>query len=346
LLVAITGAVAVQKHQPMGWMRVGERSTKHAAINIPLVAISEAMHVTFLGTGGSWPSPQRNVVAIAVRLGPEVALLDCGEGTQRQLMMSNVSFMKISRVFITHFHGDHFLGLPGLIQSMALNDRKEPLEVLGPEGIVELMKSLLQLGYFKPTFEVRVRELKAGESVDFGRYSATCALAEHSVPCLAYALEEAARPGRFNKARALELGVPEGPMFSRLQSGEAVELPDGRKVEPSMVLGPPRRGRKLVYSGDTKPCESVERLAAGSDILVHDATAAADNEDKANMYGHSSARQAAELAKRAGARMLALVHVSPRYEEAKPLLDEAMPIHPKTTAPGDLDEFDVPFPED
>ena len=304
------------------------------------------MHVVFVGTGGSWPSPERNVTSVAVRIGPEVILLDCGEGTQRQLMSSSVSFMKISRIFVSHFHGDHFLGLPGLIQSMALNDRKEPLEIYGPAGIVELMKSLLGLGYFKPTFEVCVEELEPGERVEFERYSVTCALADHSVPCYAYGIEESPRPGKFNKARALELGVPEGPSFSRLQSGESVTLPDGKVVEPSMVLGAPRKGRKLVFSGDTKPCDSVSALASGCDLLIHDATAAADNEDKANTYGHASARQAAALAMNAGVRMLALVHISPRYEDAAPLLEEAKAIHPNCILPKDLDEVEVPLSQD
>ena len=303
------------------------------------------MHVAFIGTGGSWPSPERNVMAIAVRVGPEVILLDCGEGTQRQLMRSTVSFMKISRIFVTHFHGDHFLGLPGLIQSMALNDRKEPLEIYGPQGIVELLKSLLTLGHFKPTFEVLVEELKPGERVDFERYSVTCDLADHSVPCYAYAIEESPRPGKFNKPRALELGVPEGPMFSKLQNGESVTLADGRVVEPSMVLGPPRKGRKLVFSGDTKPCDAVEKLAAGADLLIHDATAAADNLDKANTYGHSTAAQAGALAAKAGVRMLVLVHISPRYEDGAPLLDEARVVFPNAVLPKDLDELDVPFAE-
>ncbi|MFH0816892.1 MAG: ribonuclease Z [Methanobacteriota archaeon] len=302
------------------------------------------MHVVFAGTGGSWPSPERNVTSIAVRIGPEVVLLDCGEGTQRQLMRTSVSFMKISKVFVTHFHGDHFLGLPGLIQSMALNDRKEPLEIYGPTGVVELMKSLLGLGYFKPTFEVCVEELEPGERVTFERYSVSCALGDHTVPCYSYAIEESQRPGKFNKTKALELGIPEGPMFSKLQSGESVTLADGKVVEPSMVLGSPRKGRKLVFSGDTKPCDSVEALAGGCDLLIHDATAAADNEDKANTYGHASARQAAALASKAGAKMLALVHVSPRYDDASPLLEEAKAVHPNCILPKDLDEVEVSLP--
>jgi ribonuclease Z len=304
------------------------------------------MRVAFLGTGGSWPSPQRNVVSVALRVGPEVVLFDCGEGTQRQLMRSTVSFMKVGRIFISHFHGDHFLGLPGLIQSMALNDRKEALEIYGPEGIVELLKSILTLGHFKPTFEVRVDELAPGDSLDFDAYSVSCALADHSVPCLAYSLEEKPRPGRFNKVRALELGVPEGPLFSRLHSGESVTLPNGEIVEPSMVVGPPRKGRKFAYSGDTRPCVAVETLASGCDILVHDATAATDNEDKANSYGHSTARQAAELAVKSGARMLALVHISPRYDDPAPLVEEARAIHPGSILPDDLEEVDVPLPDD
>lgn len=303
------------------------------------------MHVVFLGTGGSWPSPQRNVAAVAVRIGPEVVLFDCGEGTQRQLMKSTVSFMKIDRIFITHFHGDHFLGLPGLIQSMALNDRKEPLDIYGPSGTEALVESLLSLGHFSPTYDVRAADLEPGTSIEFERYTITAVLADHSVPCFAYAIEEPKRPGKFNKERALELGVPEGPMFSKLQGGEPVTLENGTIVEPSMVMGPPRSGRKLVYTGDTKPSPDLEELARDADLLIHDATAAADNEEKANLYGHSSARQAAEFATKVGAHALALIHVSPRYDDAAPLRAEAKEKHPNVLLPDDLGEYEVPLRE-
>lgn len=298
------------------------------------------MRAVFVGTGGSWPSPERNVSAFALSLGREVVLFDCGEGTQRQLMRSSLSFMRISRIFITHFHGDHFLGLPGLIQSMALNDRKDALEIYGPYGTKRLVETLVRLGYFTPTYEVRVGNLRDGDVVSGTDYEVRCVEAAHNVPSLAYALEEAMRPGRFNLERARALGIPEGPLYARLQTGETVEH-KGKICTPEMVLGPPRRGRKVVYAGDTTPCNAVLELARDANLLVHDASTAADLEEKANAYGHSSSRQAAEIARRAGVKLLALVHLSPRYEDGSQVLKDAKEMFPNTILPSDLEEVEI-----
>ncbi|MEW5936900.1 MAG: ribonuclease Z [Candidatus Thermoplasmatota archaeon] len=302
------------------------------------------MRAVFIGTGGSWPSPERNVSAFALSIGREVVLFDCGEGTQRQLMRSSVSFMRISRIFITHFHGDHFLGLPGLIQSMALNDRKDALEVYGPSGTERLVETLMRLGYFTPTYEVRVNDLKPGDVVRGTGYNVKCVEAAHNVPSLAYALEEAPRPGKFNLERARGLGIPEGPLYARLQAGETIEY-KGRSYSPEMVLGPPRRGRKVVCSGDTNPCSAIVELARGADLLVHDATTASELEEKANAYGHSSSRQAAEIAQEAGVGLLALVHLSPRYEDASQVLKDAREVFPNTILPSDLEELEIRLPD-
>ncbi len=298
--------------------------------------------IVFLGTGGSWPSRERNVSALALQYGPQVLLFDCGEGTQRQLMRSSVSFMKIRQIFISHFHGDHFLGLPGLLQSMYLNNRTEPLEVIGPKGTIAIVSTFMQLGYFNPTFELRLRELAHDETYEGDDFQIRAARVDHSVPALAYAFEEASRPGKFNKPRALELGIAPGPLYAKLQRGETITV--GRQtITPDMVLGPPRPGRKIVYSGDTRPCENLVELATDADVLIHDSTALSMLEEKINDYGHSTAAQAATIARRAGARSLFLTHISPRYRDAGPLENEAAAIFENSIVAEDYLEHDVSY---
>jgi len=302
------------------------------------------MQIVFLGTSGSWPTPKRNVSAVAIKRGPEVLLFDCGEGTQRQFMQSTLSFMQVSRVFVSHFHGDHFLGLPGMVQSMSMNGREGPLEVYGPRGIERLVTELLSLGYFTPGFAVQAKELTPGGAIDGGEYVVRAFEAVHTVPCLSYVLEEKPRPGRFSLERAEALGVPSGPMYSRLQEGESVQV-GGRAVHPDDVLGPPRRGRKIVYTGDTMPHESLVEIARHADVLIHDATSDAALEEKANRYGHSSSRQAAEIAKEAGVGLLVLTHLSPRYEEPTKILEDAKKIFENVRVAEDFAEIEVPYPE-
>jgi len=295
-----------------------------------------------MGSSGSWPTPQRSAPAIAIKRGPEVILFDCGEGTQRQFMLSKLSFMQISKVFITHFHGDHFLGLPGLIQSMSLNDRDKLLYIHGPKGIQELVGSLLTLGYFAPGFEIRVAELADGSSIDFDEYIVSALDALHTVPALSYSLTERQRPGKFDKPKALELGLPEGPLFGQLQNGHAVTW-EGNTITPEMVMGPPRRGRKIVYSGDTLPTKEFIEFAKDCDVLIHDATADSSMEEKANRYGHSTAKQAATVAKECGAKELILTHFSPRYEDVTPMLIEAKEIFENTLVAEDFLEYTVSY---
>lgn len=298
------------------------------------------MRIVFLGSGGSWPSPQRNVLSIAIKRGKEIILLDCGEGTQRQFMSSPFSFMQTKKILLSHFHGDHFLGLPGLIQSMTLNDREDGIRILGPRGTEDLVKILLDLGYFNPSFPVEVRDLEPGTILDFEAYKITAFKAEHNVPCLGYCIEERERPGRFNLERARKLGIPEGPLYRELQIGREVKV-EGRVITPDMVLGPPRKGRKIVYSGDTLPSKETVRYARNCDVLIHDATADSSFEEKANRYGHSTARQAARIAKESKAKVLFLVHISPRYEDTKPLLDEAKKVFENSIVAEDLMEYEV-----
>jgi len=300
------------------------------------------MLIVFLGTSGSWPTPKRNVSAVAVKRGPEVVLFDCGEGTQRQFMLSSLSFMQVRRVFLTHFHGDHFLGLPGMVQSMTMNDREAELDVHGPRGTRGLVETLVTLGHFAPGFPVRAHDLGDGDEVDCGEYRVRAIGADHTVPALSYVLEEPPRPGRFDPARARALGVPEGPLFSRLQSGQAVSA-GGRTVQPEEVMGPPRPGRKLVYTGDTRPSPRLLEAARNCDVLIHDATADTALEEKALRYGHSTGAQAATVAKQCSARALILTHVSPRYEDVSGILAEARAIFPNTQFAEDFLEVPVSF---
>lgn len=299
------------------------------------------LNILFLGTGGSWPTIKRNVTSVALKRGSEIILFDCGEGTQRQFQKSKLSYMQISKIFITHFHGDHFLGLPGLIQTMQLNDREIPLHVYGPKGMNKLTEQLLSLGYFKPNYEIISHELNGNDVIDFGQYYIKTLKVKHSAPTLAYCLEEKMRPGKFNKLKALELRIPEGPLFSKLQNGQTIILKNGKKITPSMVLGPPRKGRKIVISGDTKPIDEMIDFARDSDILIHDATFDSELQDLSGEYGHSTALQAAEIAKKANVEKLFLVHISPRYLDKKVLENESRNVFKNSFVPNDFQEIEI-----
>jgi len=292
------------------------------------------VRITFLGTAGSWPTKERSASAIAVDLERELVLLDCGEGTQRQFFQSSASFMRVRRIFLTHFHGDHFLGLPGLIQSMCLNQRTEPLDVYGPPDAKEMVGRALAMGYFTLRFPVEVHPLQPGESVELDGYTVRTAHAEHPVPSISYRIDEAAKRGRFDADRARALGI-RGPDFRRLEEGSPVHV-GGRVVHPSDVMGEPRAGRSIVYSGDTGPSDEVRKLAHRATVLIHEATVGQEIEAEANAWGHSSARQAAELAHRAEALALFLTHFSSRYKELEPLENEARVVFPGSRAARDL----------
>ena len=299
------------------------------------------LSIIFLGTGGSWPTVKRNVTSIAVKRGSEVILFDCGEGTQRQFQKSKLSYMQISKIFITHFHGDHFLGIPGLIQTMQLNDRDKPLHIYGPKGTIKLTNQLLSLGYFKPNYEIIAHEIDEGSILDFDEYIIRVIRVKHGIPALAYCIDEKMRPGKFDKPKALKLGIPEGPLFSKLQHGKTITLEDGRKIKPDVVLGPPRKGRKIVISGDTKPIDSMINFAKDADVLIHEATFDSELEDIAGEYGHTTASQAAEIAKKSNVGKLFLTHVSPRYLDHRILENEANKIFKKSFVPKDFQEFEV-----
>ena len=299
------------------------------------------LKIIFLGTGGSWPTVKRNVTSLAIKRSSEIILFDCGEGTQRQFQKSKLSYMQISKVFISHFHGDHFLGLPGLFQTMQLNDRTTPLHIYGPEGIDRLLIQLLSLGYFKPSYKIIAHDISTKSSLDFDDYLIKILEVDHGVPTYAYSLEEKLRPGKFNKTKALKLGIPEGPLFSKLQKGNKITLKDGTLISPSEVLGPPRKGRKIVISGDTRPCKKMIAFSKNADILIHDSTFDSSLEDIANQYGHTTAYQAAIIAKEAKIDTLFLTHISPRYLDNNSMEEEARNVFTKSFVSKDFQEVDI-----
>ncbi|MEM2122700.1 MAG: ribonuclease Z [Candidatus Bathyarchaeia archaeon] len=286
------------------------------------------LEVIFLGTGGSIPTRRRGLPSIAVRRGGDVILFDCGEGAQRQAATAKLSTLKISRIFITHLHGDHVLGLPGLIQSMALLGRTALLEIYGPTGLASFLEAVRLTVPCSIDFPISVYEVSEGTIYEDEKYRVEALWMNHTIPCLGYSLTEKPRPGRFKPETAEKLGIPKGPLWKKLQMGETVEVA-GKTIQPSKVVGPPRPGVKLSYSGDTRPYHSLKKIAYNSDLLIHDSTFDESRRDKAAEYGHSTARQAAQIAKLVKASRLALTHISPIYEESEDkLLLEAEEIFP------------------
>jgi len=301
------------------------------------------LDVVFLGTAGSAPTAQRAPSALLFRRGGERLLFDCGEGTQRQLLQSVVGLVDLADVFLTHYHADHFLGLPGMLKTFALRGRESPLTVYGPPGLRELFDVLRRI-VGKLPYPLELAEVRAGDALERDGYKLLIFPVSHGLAAVGYALVEEPRPGRFDVEAADALGVPNGRERGVLQHGESVTLADGRTITPDAVLGPPRAGRSIVYPGDTTPSEVVQALAEGADLLVHEATFAAEDADRAAETHHSTAGQAATLAHAAGVRMLALTHVSPRYFGPE-IAREAREIFPNTVVPRDFDVIEVPFPE-
>ncbi len=292
----------------------------------------------FAGTGGSVPSARRGLPAVLLRHGGDRLLFDCGEGTQRQLMRS-VGLVDLDCVFITHFHADHWLGLPGMLKSFALREREQPLTVYGPPGLNDLMEAM-RVVYGRLPYGLAVVELEPAATVERDGYLIVAVPVRHQgARSFGYALIEAERPGHLDARAAEQLGVTPGPDFGRLQRGEVVS-----GVRPEQVMGPPREGRKIVISGDTAPCEALAIAAHEADVLVHEATFAHEERERARETSHSTARQAAELARDAQVRLLALTHVSSRYPGGE-LREEARAVFAATEAPRDFDTIEVPFPE-
>lgn len=299
------------------------------------------LDVVFLGTAGSVPTARRSTACLLVRIGGERLLFDCGEGSQRQMQRST-GLVQVDEIYITHLHADHYLGVPGLLKTYDLQGRERPLRIYGPPGTVELFRALRRI-FGRTSYEAEVIDLPEGEEVRHDGWEVRPFAVEHRMRAHGYALVEDERPGRFDPAAAQRLGVRPGPDFSRLQAGEEVRGENGT-VRPEDVMGAPRRGRKIVVTGDTLPCEMTAVAAHEAQLLVHDGSFADEEAERAAETGHSTARQAGRLAREAGVAMLALVHVSSRYD-VRAVLGEAREEFPGAIAPRDFDLVEVPFPE-
>lgn len=298
--------------------------------------------VTFLGTGGSVPSARRSTAAVLVSRGGERLLFDCGEGTQRQMQRS-LGLVQADEIYLTHFHADHVLGIPGLLKTYDLTDRQVPLKVYGPPGLSELFQVFSPL-IGRLGFSLDLIELKPGEAVEHDGYEVRPFEASHrTARANSYALVEAERPGRFDPAAAAAAGVPEGPAYAALQRGKAVEG-DAGMVTPDRVMGPSRQGRTIVVTGDTAPSPATVSAAADADLLIHDASFAEEEAQRAAETGHSTIGQAAAVAAEAHVKLLALVHISSRYHVGK-VIEEAKEAFEPTVAPRDFDQIELPFPE-
>ena len=297
-----------------------------------------SIRLYFLGTGGSWPTPQRNTLSIGIRVDDEGLLFDCGEGTQTSLMKSSLSLMKIRRIFITHFHGDHFLGLPGLIQTMSFYGRTEPLEIYGPIGASSVLGNLLSIGYYSLNFEIRIEELKGSGSVNFGDYSISYAKANHTIPALSYSLTEREYP-KLEESKIKEMGVPRH-LLEKIRREGSVQV-NGRTISLEDISAGIRKGRKVSYSGDTRRDQSLLELFRNSTVLIHESTGEKSNENKVISYGHSTGNDAGIQARDSNSRKLILIHFSPRYNDIKPILEEARSVFQNVTAAEELMELEV-----
>ncbi|MBP5735487.1 MAG: ribonuclease Z [Candidatus Methanomethylophilaceae archaeon] len=294
------------------------------------------LELLFLGTGAGVPSRQRATSCVAVRNGSDIFLFDCGEGSQRQMMISPFSFMKIRAIFITHLHGDHVFGLPGLLQTMSLSGRKDPVKVYGPKGIANCVETFMSVTEGDTVYPLEVEELAGGESFEIGNSLISTYPTVHGIPSVGYVIKEKDHPGKLDREKALSLGIADGPDMARLKNGETV-----KGVSPEQVIGEPVKGVSISYTGDTMPCDSVIEGSAGVTVLVHESTYMSDAEDLAKEHFHSTAAQAAEAAKACGASHLILTHLSHRYRNPTPVENEARKIFPSSYAAADLQLYEV-----
>lgn len=317
------------------------------ALAHPTLTFAVTLRVTFLGTGGAVPTTARNTAALFINRDGDRLLFDVGEGTQRQMMRFGTGF-GIDAVFLTHAHGDHVLGLPGLVQTWGFNDRTAPVTVYTPRGTEQQIRTLIHALEVEIPYPLSVEAVDPGETVlTRDEYTVQAIDVDHRTTAVGYALIEDERKGRFDRDRAEELGVPPGPKFGQLHEGESVKLEDGSVVEPDEVVGEPRPGRRVVYSGDTRPSDAIAAAAQDADLLIHDATFTEEEQSRAAQTGHSTAAEAGRIAARAGARRLALVHLSSRYAgDPSPLKREAAAsFDGKVLLPADGEDLSVPFPE-
>ncbi|HKP86312.1 MAG TPA: ribonuclease Z [Blastocatellia bacterium] len=303
------------------------------------------MRVIPLGTSSGKPTLKRNVSALAIAREAEWLLFDCGEGTQMQVARAGLNPNRLAAIFITHLHGDHFNGLAGLLSTMGMDRRTRGLTLVGPPGVSEYLETLARLKILFVNFPLEVRELGSDTNLapvyETPEYVVSAHPLDHRLFALGYRVEERPRPGRFNLDRARELGIPEGPLFRRLQLGEDIRLDDGRTIRSTDVLGPPRLGRTVAYCTDTRPFGGAIKLARDADLLIHEATYTEELSEEARDYGHSTAAQAARIARESGARRLMITHFSTRYPDLTPLFEEARAVFPDTRLAEELLEVEV-----
>ena len=297
------------------------------------------MEIIFLGTSSAVPTLERNHPSIALRAFAEVMLFDCGEGTQRQLIEAKISPMKITKIFISHFHGDHILGLGGLIQSLGFRGREKDLDIYGPKGLHKIINAISSFGYFQKNYNLNIHEIQDGTVIETEDYVVECAKVEHNIPSYAYSIREKKKP-LFLREKAEELGIPPGPLYGKLHNGEEVEF-EGRIIKPEQVLGEAKKGKKISYSGDTKPCEAMIRLARDSDILIHESTYEAEDYQRAVDNAHSTSVEAAEIAKEAEVKELVLTHISTRYTSDENIKSEAQKVFKNTKVARDYMKIDL-----
>ena len=303
-----------------------------------------SLTVRFLGTSASRPTVERNVTSVAMIREGETLLFDCGEGTQRQMMRYGISFA-LEDIFFTHMHADHMLGVIGLFRTLSLQGRTEPMRLWGPRGSASLLRQAIALGSERQPFPFEINEVTPESPIERKGYSIVPYPVDHKDRiALGFALVEEIRLGRFNPEKARELGIPEGPAWGRIHKGQPVTLDDGRVIEPSMLVGPSRPGRRIVFTGDTRPSASTVEISSGADLLIHEATFSDEEQERAVETGHATSREAAEVAAKAGVRQLVLTHLSARYSvNAADLLQQAKENFPETIVARDGFEMDVPF---
>lgn len=306
-----------------------------------------SMRIIFLGTAGSVPTLKRSLPSLIVQRKNEQLMFDCGEGIQRQMLKANTGFHRRMKIFISHLHGDHVLGLPGLLQTMALMDRQWKLQVYGPEGIAHFLQCVKETLQFGLTYPVEINEISGqGVICKEKEYIIEAIGSNHVTKGLAYILTEKHRPGKFFPEKAIALGIPEGDLWSKLQRGGRIKLPNGKTVKPEEVMGPPRKGRKIVYTGDTRPIKGFSKFAHEADLIIHDATFDDTLAEKAAEDGHSTPSQAAEEASKAKAKMLILNHISARYLDTNLLLEQAKKVFKNTIIAEDFLELNLSLADD
>lgn len=307
----------------------------------------ETLQVYFLGTAGALPTPNKNPSCFLIRRGSDTILFDCGEGSQQQMMRARTGFT-VDAVFITHWHADHYLGLPGLVQTMSFMGRKEPLMLYGPKWIDEFTENLEGISKTRLGFKIIPNEIRENSVIPFDGYTVRAFSSKHAMPCLGYILAEDERPGRFDREKAISLGIRPGPLFGKLQRGDSIKIErDGKEIviHPSDVMGPPRPGRKIVYTGDTRPdCDDWIKYGEGADLLIHDSTYDDSEKERAIEVFHSTAGEAGEIGSKINAQRLALVHISSRYTNmTNHIRDAGKQYRSEIIAPEDLDMIEIPF---